>query len=117
MVSHDSHMWILLSPAVWTKTFSALPLLCCRCCVGGRGINVKHSAERCSTRQSFWGRFCLLLFHDRTELQRSALRNVLMYGFHFAVTTIAGVRGIGDTQCGFKLFSRRAADRLFGHLH
>ena len=40
--------------------------------------------------------------------KRSIPRNILMYGFHVLVY-IGGVGGIGDTQCGFKLFSRSAA--------
>ncbi|UYV74409.1 ALG5 [Cordylochernes scorpioides] len=48
--------------------------------------------------------------------QRSPFRNLLMYGFH-AMVWIFGVRGIKDTQCGFKLFAREAASRLFSALH
>lgn len=39
-----------------------------------------------------------------------------MYGFHFLVWLFT-VRGIADTQCGFKLFSREAATHLFTSLH
>ena len=49
--------------------------------------------------------------------QRKWYRNVLMYGFHFFVATVGGVRGVRDTQCGFKLFTREAAQRLFPSLH
>lgn len=49
-------------------------------------------------------------------LQRNWFRNVLMYGFHFLVAVLA-VRGVRDTQCGFKLFSRRAAALVFRSLH
>jgi dolichyl-phosphate beta-glucosyltransferase len=31
-----------------------------------------------------------------------------MYGFHFAVAVLC-VRGVADTQCGFKLFTRKSA--------
>ncbi|KAI5641105.1 glycosyl transferase family 2 domain-containing protein [Phthorimaea operculella] len=47
---------------------------------------------------------------------RSIFRNILMYGFHFLVWLFT-VRGIRDTQCGFKLFTRKAADTCFSSLH
>ena len=47
---------------------------------------------------------------------RSLLRNLLMYGFHFYVSALCAP-GVHDTQCGFKLFSRTAARRLFPPLH
>lgn len=43
-------------------------------------------------------------------------RTFLMHGFHFLVWLFA-VRGIRDTQCGFKLFSRSAASTLFAMMH
>lgn len=49
--------------------------------------------------------------------KRSLLRNILMWGFHFLVAFIGGIRGIRDTQCGFKLFTRDAARVLFSNLH
>ncbi|XP_013780915.1 dolichyl-phosphate beta-glucosyltransferase-like [Limulus polyphemus] len=48
--------------------------------------------------------------------QRSVFRTFLMFGFHFVVWLFA-VRGIRDTQCGFKLFTREAARLLFPNLH
>nr|XP_057942950.1 dolichyl-phosphate beta-glucosyltransferase isoform X1 [Doryrhamphus excisus] len=48
--------------------------------------------------------------------QRSVFRTFLMYGFHFLVWFFC-VRGIRDTQCGFKLFTREAALRTFSSLH
>jgi len=48
--------------------------------------------------------------------QRTFFRNFLMYGFHFLVYVLC-VRGIKDTQCGFKLFTRAAAATLFTALH
>jgi dolichyl-phosphate beta-glucosyltransferase len=48
--------------------------------------------------------------------QRSVLRNALMHGFHFYVSVMCAP-GINDTQCGFKLFSRKAAQRLFPSQH
>ena len=49
--------------------------------------------------------------------KRSALRNLLMRAFHVVVTVVGGVAGVEDTQCGFKLLSRRAAAQIFGALH
>ncbi|XP_024424057.3 dolichyl-phosphate beta-glucosyltransferase [Desmodus rotundus] len=48
--------------------------------------------------------------------QRSYFRTLLMYGFHFLVWLLC-VRGVRDTQCGFKLFTREAAFRAFSSLH
>ena len=48
--------------------------------------------------------------------KRSFLRNLLMYGFHFCVYLLC-VKNIKDTQCGFKLFTRRTAARIFPCLH
>ncbi|MEE6472441.1 hypothetical protein FKM82_009605 [Ascaphus truei] len=48
--------------------------------------------------------------------QRSMFRTFLMYGFHFLVWFLC-VRGVKDTQCGFKLFTREAALRTFSALH
>lgn len=47
---------------------------------------------------------------------RSFFRTVLMYGFHFLVWLFA-VRGLKDTQCGFKLLTRKAAYICFESLH
>ncbi|XP_073899621.1 dolichyl-phosphate beta-glucosyltransferase isoform X3 [Castor canadensis] len=48
--------------------------------------------------------------------QRSYFRTLLMYGFHFLVWFLC-VKGIRDTQCGFKLLTREAASRTFSSLH
>ncbi|CAF0832966.1 unnamed protein product [Adineta ricciae] len=48
--------------------------------------------------------------------QRSAFRTLLMYVFHFEVWLFA-VKSIRDTQCGFKLFSRESARRIFSQMH
>ncbi|XP_029458589.1 dolichyl-phosphate beta-glucosyltransferase [Rhinatrema bivittatum] len=48
--------------------------------------------------------------------QRSFFRTFLMFGFHFLVWFLC-VKGIRDTQCGFKLFTREAALRTFSALH
>ncbi|ODM99507.1 Dolichyl-phosphate beta-glucosyltransferase [Orchesella cincta] len=47
---------------------------------------------------------------------RSFFRTVLMYAFHFLVWLFT-VRGIRDTQCGFKMFTRSAARIVFHNLH
>jgi dolichyl-phosphate beta-glucosyltransferase len=39
-----------------------------------------------------------------------------MYGLH-TVLRLVGVGHIADTQCGFKLFSRRAARQIFPRQH
>lgn len=46
--------------------------------------------------------------------KRSPLRNFLTKGFHALVWFVAG-GAIRDTQCGFKLFTRRAAASLFAN--
>lgn len=50
-------------------------------------------------------------------LQRKWYRNILMYGFHALVMFLCGGHGVRDTQCGFKLFTRRTARILFSTLH
>ncbi|CAH1400616.1 unnamed protein product [Nezara viridula] len=47
---------------------------------------------------------------------RSLFRIFLMHGFHFLVWSLA-VRSIRDTQCGFKLFTRKTAKFLFSKIH
>ncbi|XP_036913570.1 dolichyl-phosphate beta-glucosyltransferase isoform X2 [Sturnira hondurensis] len=47
---------------------------------------------------------------------RSYFRTLLMYGFHFLVWFLC-VRGVRDTQCGFKLLTREAASQTFSSLH
>ena len=53
---------------------------------------------------------------DSLLLKRTLLRNILMHGFHLFVK-IVGVPNIKDTQCGFKLFTRKSASVLFPNLH
>lgn len=53
---------------------------------------------------------------EESVATRSFFRTVLMYGFHSLVWLFA-VRGVRDTQCGFKLLTRRAARILFNSLH
>lgn len=47
---------------------------------------------------------------------RSFFRTILMKGFHLLVHTCC-VRTVRDTQCGFKMFSRQAAELLFTSYH
>ena len=47
---------------------------------------------------------------------RSLFRTLLMYGFHFIVWFFT-VRSVKDTQCGFKLFRRAIAIKLFNSVH
>ena len=49
-------------------------------------------------------------------VNRSLIRTVLMRGFHTIVSLLCS-KNIRDTQCGFKLFTRKAAKILFGNLH
>ncbi|TPX31917.1 hypothetical protein SmJEL517_g04877 [Synchytrium microbalum] len=49
-------------------------------------------------------------------VKRSAIRNFLMYSFH-TVLFILGISSIKDTQCGFKLFSRNAAQIVIPNMH
>lgn len=53
---------------------------------------------------------------DEAVASRNFFRTILMHGFHLLVWLFA-VRGIRDTQCGFKLLSRSAARRLFSIMH
>lgn len=52
------------------------------------------------------------LVKTEAVVKRSLLRNLLMYGLH-TILRIVGVGHIRDTQCGFKLFSRTAAQQIF----
>lgn len=47
---------------------------------------------------------------------RSLFRTFLMYAFHFIVWFFT-VRTVRDTQCGFKLFKRELAIKLFNLIH
>ncbi|XP_050299758.1 dolichyl-phosphate beta-glucosyltransferase [Anthonomus grandis grandis] len=53
---------------------------------------------------------------DEAIASRTLFRTILMYGFHFLVWLFA-VKGIRDTQCGFKLFTREAARVCFDSMH
>jgi len=49
-------------------------------------------------------------------VKRSLVRNFLMHCLHFTLKTL-GVGHIKDTQCGFKLFTRAAAQHIFPSIH
>jgi dolichyl-phosphate beta-glucosyltransferase len=49
-------------------------------------------------------------------VKRLFIRNFLMYGLHTLVY-VFGIRQIQDTQCGFKMFNRRALSQIFPHMH
>lgn len=44
---------------------------------------------------------------------REWFRELISWVFHWVVVIVGGVRGVGDTQCGFKLYSREAARVAF----
>jgi len=56
------------------------------------------------------------LVKSEAVVKRALLRNILMYGLH-TILRIVGVGHIRDTQCGFKLFSRSAAQQIFPVQH
>lgn len=53
---------------------------------------------------------------DLVRVEKSIFRKILSKGFA-TLLNVLGVKGINDTQCGFKLFSRRAAKLLFSLMH
>lgn len=67
------------------------------------------------------GSVAVVAFGSRAHLEKQALatrswyRNVLMKTFHLFVLFVAGP-GVRDTQCGFKMFTRSAAQQLFSNL-
>ena len=56
------------------------------------------------------------LVKSEAVVKRSFIRNILMKGFHVLVS-LFGVKGIQDTQCGFKLFTRESAKAIFKNMH
>ncbi|KAH9938745.1 uncharacterized protein BXZ73DRAFT_76264 [Epithele typhae] len=50
------------------------------------------------------------------DRQWSSVRSSAMYGLH-TIVRIVGLRHIRDTQCGFKLLARRAAQQIFSYWH
>jgi len=53
---------------------------------------------------------------DQSIATRSMFRTILMYGFHFLVHFVGGIKNVRDTQCGFKLFTRKSAHQLFTNM-
>jgi dolichyl-phosphate beta-glucosyltransferase len=51
------------------------------------------------------------------RVQRSPVRRFLMWGFHTLIGLLLGGTSVRDSQCGFKLFTRSSASRLFSALH
>lgn len=49
-------------------------------------------------------------------VKRSFIRNFLMYCLH-ALVYVFGIRTIGDTQCGFKMYTRSAILQIFPYMH
>ncbi|KAJ3285522.1 dolichyl-phosphate beta-glucosyltransferase [Rhizoclosmatium sp. JEL0117] len=49
-------------------------------------------------------------------VKRSFIRNFLMHGFH-TFLLLLGISSIKDTQCGFKLLTRRSAAEIFPRMH
>ncbi|RIB28614.1 glycosyltransferase family 2 protein [Gigaspora rosea] len=56
------------------------------------------------------------LVNTEVVVKRSFIRNFLMHSFH-KVLYILGIRAIKDTQCGFKLFTRKSASYIFHNMH
>ena len=54
-----------------------------------------------------------------TIMQRSLLRNLLMYSFHLLLRLLTppATSRIRDTQCGFKLFTRAALPHIIPYMH
>lgn len=53
---------------------------------------------------------------NQEKSNRDKIRKLLGLSFHLFVS-FAGVKGIKDTQCGFKMFSRESAKWLFRNQH
>ncbi|XP_014209510.1 dolichyl-phosphate beta-glucosyltransferase [Copidosoma floridanum] len=53
---------------------------------------------------------------EEEKAKRSLFRLLLMHGFHFLVWFFC-VKGVHDTQCGFKLLTRESARLVFAALH
>ncbi|KAI8137838.1 nucleotide-diphospho-sugar transferase [Fennellomyces sp. T-0311] len=56
------------------------------------------------------------LVSTEAVVKRSFIRNFLMRCFH-SLVYLLGIRGIEDTQCGFKLFTRKSAQLVFPNMH
>lgn len=56
------------------------------------------------------------MVNTEAVVKRSFIRNFLMYGLHTLVY-VFGIRDVQDTQCGFKMFNRKAVKMIFPHMH
>lgn len=103
--------------ALWTAMDTLAPGNEAAVVVGSRAHLVKTDAvvKVWGCRLSLW-RAVSGWIVDLARSQRSFVRNILMHVFH-TFLRIAGVGHIRDTQCGFKLFTRRAAQRIFPVQH
>ncbi|XP_059628125.1 uncharacterized protein LOC132270925 isoform X1 [Cornus florida] len=88
------------------------------CAVARKEFHGESAASDSSSRVSD---IPVAAFGSRAHLEEKALatrkwyRNFLMKGFHVVVLLTAG-SGIRDTQCGFKMFTRAAARKLFTNI-
>jgi len=53
---------------------------------------------------------------EESKADRAIHRKILSFFFHFLVDSLC-VKGVKDTQCGFKLFNRKIAQLLFPNQH
>eukprot|EP00887_Chlorella_sp_A99_P001722 scaffold8.g1722.t1 len=81
---------------------------------GGAAAAASPGGSVLVPRQAGLGVVCGSRAHlqDAALAKRHWFRNFLMHGFHLLVTMVVG-SAVRDTQCGFKLFSRGAAQQLF----
>ncbi|TPX43078.1 hypothetical protein SeLEV6574_g05248 [Synchytrium endobioticum] len=56
------------------------------------------------------------MVNTEAVVKRSLIRNFLMHSFH-TLLLLLGIHSIKDTQCGFKLLSRRAAQSIIPNMH
>ncbi|GLH07814.1 Dolichyl-phosphate beta-glucosyltransferase [Gryllus bimaculatus] len=84
-------------------------------------LNLLTGADYASNPEDVSGKAAIVC-GSRAHLEQEAIasrsyfRTILMYGFHFLVWFFA-VRSLRDTQCGFKLLTRKAAKVCFANMH
>lgn len=100
--------------ALWKSMDSIAPNNAPGVVVGSRAHLVKSEAVVKVCRTYAFSFYPVYLYVS--PAQRSFIRNILMYGLH-TILRIVGVGHIRDTQCGFKLFSRSAAQQIFPAQH
>ena len=86
--------------------------------------DVTKLVEACEKSQDSKGRAVAVgsrahLVGSPAVVNRSAIRNFLMRGFHLLIWlfTPAATSTIKDTQCGFKMFSRQSLPYIVPHMH